>query len=231
MHLLHRFDNGHSVYFTSQAAGDARGLIKTGKIDEELRQRTGRSVRLARLNQVHSGQVCFLGRGKEADLLEEPPTADGLVYCGDSFGLGVLVADCAPVALTSAEGVFAAVHAGWRGVQKGVLAEAVKVMKSAGASNISAYIGPCIRAECYEFKGPELNLMVRELGFSIASHTSWNTSSLDLVEAVRRSLADVGVDKVDASDKCTACSHDYFSFRARQSVERHLMVVVAGGSR
>ncbi|MDA8271677.1 MAG: polyphenol oxidase family protein [Actinomycetota bacterium] len=229
LRLLYRFENGHEVYFTTKVEGDARELISCGAAERELGERVGRAIRLGRLNQIHSGIVHLIGCGERQEADSSLPDGDGLVACSGDFGLGVLVADCAPVALTSAEGIFAAVHAGWQGVSKGVLPEAAAAMRSMGASEISAYVGPCIRSECYEFKGPELWEISRELGGSVVGRTSWDTVSLDLLEAVRRSLAKAGVGNVEASQACTACGDEYYSFRARQSQERHLMVVVPGG--
>lgn len=229
LRLLHRFENGHEVYFTTKVEGDARELISHGAVESELGKRVGRAVRLARVNQIHSGVVHLVGCGERREEGSGVPDGDGLVACSGDFGLGILVADCAPVALTSAEGIFAAVHAGWQGVSKGVLPEAATAMRSMGATEISAYVGPSIRSECYEFKGPELWEISRELGGSVVGRTSWDTVSLDLLEAVGRSLAKAGVGRVEASQSCTACDDEYYSFRALRSSERHLMVVVPGG--
>ena len=47
--------------------------------------------------------------------------ADALVADSGGIAVCVLTADCAPLALASPEGVFAAVHAGWRGLVAGVV--------------------------------------------------------------------------------------------------------------
>ncbi len=229
LRLLHRFGNGDSVYFTTAAAGDARRLVSEGLIEKELISRTGVDVRLMTLNQIHSGVVHFLESGDSLHATPAAADGDGMASRESGIGLGILVADCAPVALTSSEGVFGAVHAGWRGVFTGILTEVVRVMRLAGATNISAYVGPSIKRECYEFKGPELDMLADELGPSVKGCTSWGTPSLNIPEAVRRSLATAGVFDVEASSECTACGDGYFSFRARQSTERHLMIVVKGG--
>ena len=53
------------------------------------------------------------------------PTTPGVALC-------VLTADCAPMALASPEGVFGAVHAGWRGLVAGVVEAAVGRHADAG---------------------------------------------------------------------------------------------------
>ncbi|NNN19641.1 MAG: polyphenol oxidase family protein [Acidimicrobiaceae bacterium] len=230
MRLLYQFENGFDVYFTTKNDGDAKDLKMRPVIEAELTNQTGKLVRLAGVHQIHSGIVhlidCIQSTGLEAELAD----GDGLVSGNKALGLGVLVADCAPVALTSTEGIFAAVHAGWRGISEGVLPEAVRAMRSVGATDIFAYVGPSIRAECYEFKGPELRELSNELGPTVVARTSWNTVSLDLLESVKRSLSKVGITQVDASAECTACGEGYYSFRAKNSAERHLMVIVAGDS-
>lgn len=229
MRLVHQFENGFDVYLTTAEDGDARELISNGSIEKELSTVAGSEIRLVRLNQVHSSRVFQVDDpdevGKGCELLE----GDGLVSKSPGLALGVLVADCAPVALTSPEGVFSAVHAGWQGVSRGILSEAVECMLSAGASTIAAYVGPSIKAECYEFKGAELQILARELGPTIEARTSWNSVSMDLLESVRVSLGMAGVSDVAYSPDCTACGEGYFSFRARKSHERHLMVIVQGG--
>ena len=228
MQLLHRFEDSFNVYFTGIDDGDARDLVMRGVIEKELTAYTGREVRLATLHQVHSGIVHVIGTGGAKWVEVELADGDGLVSSAKDVGLGILVADCAPVALSSPEGIFSAVHAGWQGVLKGVLPEAVRAMRLAGASRISAYVGPSVKSECYEFKGPELREISKELGASVVGRTSWDTVSLNLLESVKQSLIMVGVSQIEASDACTACG-EYFSYRARKSEERHLMVIVPVG--
>lgn len=228
MRLLYQFENSFDVYFTTRDDGDARELVSHGVIERKLSAKSGRAVRLAMVHQVHSGTVHIVDPSgtKGVDIGE--PDGDGMVSSAIDVSLGILVADCAPVALSSPEGVFAAVHAGWQGVLKGVLPEAVRVMRSIGASRISAYVGPSIKSECYEFKGPELQEISQELGPSVVGRTSWDTVSLDLVESIKQSLLNTGVERVEASNACTACG-EYYSYRARKSPERHLMLIVPGG--
>lgn len=231
LRLLYRFENGINVYFTNKDEGDARSLVSKGIAEAELTDKLGRQIRLVTAHQVHSEIVNIVdsrwAMAPDADL----PDGDALVTRDDKLGLGILVADCAPVALVSDEGVFAAVHAGWQGVYKGILPQTVKVMRSLGATEISAYVAPSIKSECYEFRGEELQQMSQILGPSVVGQTSWATVSLDLLESIKQSLKTEAVTRIDASQDCTACGGDYFSYRARQSPERHLMVIVGGGGR
>jgi YfiH family protein len=96
----------------------------------------------------------------EAVAFDAPPSipirADAIVTTAPGLALTVLTADCQPVLMT-APGVVAAVHAGWRGTQAGVLEAAVAAMERAGArrGDIRAVIGPTISQRNYEV-GPDL---------------------------------------------------------------------------
>ncbi len=79
--------------------------------------------------------------------------ADAMVTNRPGVALGIVTADCAPV-LLQGDGVIGAVHAGWRGAVLGVLEATIAAMRAlgarAGAGDIVAAIGPCIRQPSYE---------------------------------------------------------------------------------
>ncbi len=228
MQLLHKFDEGFEVYFTSSDDGDARELVESGDISRVLTDICGRPVELLRLNQIHSdivyesGEVLSLG---QAGI----PEGDAIVSKSPNVSLGVFVADCAPVALVSNEGVFAAAHCGWKGLRAGILENTVNAMVEGGATNISAFVGPCIKSDCYEFDGPNLNEFKALLGQEVVATTAWGTPSLDMVAAIEKTLRSCGVERVSSSADCTGCDAGYFSYRLRRSSQRHLMAVVPAG--
>ena len=78
--------------------------------------------------------------------------------------LAILTADCASVALGSAEGVFGAVHAGWRGLLAGVVEATVAAMRARGAGDVVGALGPCIHPECYEFSDADLDAVAAAYG-------------------------------------------------------------------
>lgn len=228
MQLLHKFDEGFEVYFTSSDDGDARDLAESGDISRILSGICGRPVELLRLNQIHSDIV--YESGEVLPLAQaSPPEGDGIVSKSRNLSLGVFVADCAPVALVSSEGVFAAVHCGWKGLRAGILGNTVKAMVEGGATSISAFVGPCIKYDCYEFDGPELNEFKALLGQEVVATTAWGTPSLDMVAAIVTTLRSCGVERVSSSPDCTGCDAGYFSYRLKGSSERHLMAVVPSG--
>src|SRR5699024_746369 len=76
--------------------------------------------------------------------------ADGVWTRNTSEPCVVLTADCLPVLFARCDGsAVAAVHAGWRGVQQGILVEAVKQLAPNGEA-LAAWIGHAISAAQYQ---------------------------------------------------------------------------------
>ena len=139
--------------------------------------------------------------------------------------LAVLTADCASLALGSVEGVFAAVHAGWRGLMEGVVQRTVGVMRALGATDVFGALGPCIHAECYEFAEPELAAVCAVVGERARGRTSGGRPALDIPAAVSEALDACGVSETAGADACTACQGRYFSHRARRDGGRQALLV------
>jgi len=189
--------------------------------DVEARRRAVIDAPWTWLRQVHGDTVVTVavsgaGAGSKAD-----------ASVTDEVGavLAVLTADCAPVALVSPEGVVAAVHAGWRGLRAGVLQRAAEAARALGASELRAVLGPCIHPECYEFGADDLDVVVAELGDGVRALTADGRPALDVPTAVAAALKQAGVTELDDVGVCTACSDDYFSWRARGELARQAMVV------
>ena len=150
---------------------------------------------------------------------------DALVTDVPGCALAVLAADCAPVVLVADEGVAAAVHVGWRGLVVGVLDAALAALHGAGARTVHAVVGPCIRAECYEFGADDLDLVASRAGPTVRAITAEGRPALDLAAGVASELRRLAVEDVDDVGVCTACSPSHFSFRARGDLGRQAGVV------
>jgi YfiH family protein len=151
--------------------------------------------------------------------------ADALVSGASSTALAVLTADCASIALGSPEGVFGAVHAGWRGLVDGVVERAVSAMRANGATEVVGALGPCIRPECYEFSPPDLDRVAGRLGDRVRAKTAAGRPALDLPAAVAAALAAAGARQQVVAVACTGCGNGYFSHRVRGDTGRQAMVV------
>jgi polyphenol oxidase len=192
------------------------------------------------LDQVHGSSVVTVGTpsrpsgGSESGSSGGPAghgmgsvfagSGDALVSRSSSCALGVLTADCASIALGSPEGVFGAVHAGWRGLVAGVVERAVAVMREMGATDVAAALGPCIHASCYEFSEQDLADVAAVYGDRVRS-TSAGGPALDVPVAVSAALEAGGAREVAGWEACTACEGEFFSHRARADTGRQALVV------
>ncbi len=154
-----------------------------------------------------------------------PPDADAVVTAVIGLPLVVLTADCAPIAIASDTAV-GAVHAGWPGLLAGVVEAAVDRLRSIGDGPVRAVLGPCVHPERYEFGADDLARLVERFGSSVAATTADGAPAFDVPEAVRRALADAGVDDVDDLGICTSASSDHFSHRRDGDPGRQALVVV-----
>lgn len=213
---------GARYRFTTAADGNL-SILQSDQAALAARRRAVVDLPWTWLRQVHGAGVVVAtapgdGAGREGD---------AAVTAVPGAVVAVQVADCAPVALLSPEGVVGAAHAGWRGIEAGVLPAAVKAMRELGASEVRAVVGPCIHAGCYEFGARELDRLADRFGPAVRGTTAAGTPGLDVPAAVRASLAEAGVgaDLVDDVGVCTGCDTRYFSHRARGESGRQALAV------
>jgi copper oxidase (laccase) domain-containing protein len=173
------------------------------------------------LRQVHGAAVVRVTRPGEG----AGQAADGAVSVVAGAPLAILVADCAPVAFFSPDGVIGGAHAGWRGLDAGVIEATVAGMRDLGAGRVLAALGPCIHAECYQFGEVELNDLVDRFGPDVRARDRNGAAAFDLPAAVRIALARADAELVWDAAICTACSADHWSWRARREAQRQAMVV------
>ena len=139
--------------------------------------------------------------------------------------LAIVTADCAPIVLAS-DAAVGVVHAGHRGLANGVLAAAVARVRATGAGRVRAFLGPCIRSECYEFGADDLAPFVARFGAEVEGRTRAGAPALDLAAGVRIALAEAGVDELDDCGVCTADDADCFSYRRDGTTGRQVTVAV-----
>jgi YfiH family protein len=109
------------------------------------------------LSQVHGAQV------EQVSVDTVPGTvADGCLTAQPGVACTIMVADCLPVLLTDTRGsLVAAAHAGWRGLAghggRGILEQVIEsfrvlapVDKASTATEIIAWLGPCIGPRAFE---------------------------------------------------------------------------------
>jgi YfiH family protein len=171
--------------------------------------------------QVHEDTVRVV---TEADAgkglyLKRDYTADALITNFVNIPLVVFSADCGILLLhdpvTRSVG---AVHAGWRGCAKGIVAKTVREMErvyGAKPENILAAVGPCIGKCCFE-TDDDVPQAMRESALGAEAEpyleqrgAKWH---VDLAGLNRQWLIHAGVlpEHVDVSELCTACRTDLF---------------------
>jgi YfiH family protein len=151
--------------------------------------------------------------------------ADSSVTRRTDLALSIQTADCVPIALWSLDGVIAAVHAGWRGLEAGVIETATRSMRTQSSAPLHAYVGPSIGPECYEFGAEDLDRLEARFGSTVRAKTNDGQPALDVRAGVISELLrnDVVIDMND--DVCTACAGGFFSYRARADTARHATVI------
>ena len=168
------------------------------------------------MNQVHGDEVV------EVKSIGDDPTCDALITRAPGIALAVMVADCIPLLLSSST-VVGAVHVGRRGLMNSVAVKAVDVMRTLGADQIHAQLGPSICGRCYEVP-QELADEVVAKHPAASSLTNNLTPALDLPRALIADLVANGV-TYEASTICTLENDEYFSYRRHNITGRNAGVV------
>jgi YfiH family protein len=222
---------GCSVAFSTRLGGVSSGAFSSlnlGLLTEddpanvaENRRRLCAEVgadpdRLAMNRQEHSATVRRARAGRRG----EP--GDGLWSDEPGIPMLKLAADCVPVAVARADRpALALLHAGWRGLLEGVVAEGVAVLGGPTHAAVGPAIGPC----CYEVGKDVAEPFAARFGAEVV-----RDGTVDLWSATERALRDAGVTDVERFDVCTSCHPElFFSHRrdggvtGRQGVIGHVV--------
>lgn len=190
------------------------------KVTENLRRAlavigvTKEEVVMASL--IHGNKVALVGVDHQGKILED---TDGLITAEPGLVLFMKFADCLPVLLTDLSlPAVAIIHVGWRGLAVGVLEAALEVFEGNLGSQISflrVALGPGIRGCCYKVGEEVIEALKPRLGENLPLQRLNNSWYLDLPEAVRLHLSNLGVSSVISAEVCTACNlEDWYSYRA-----------------
>ena len=215
-----RFGGASSSPYDSLNLGDHVG----DQIDNvrENRRRVASAAgvdetRLVTVRQVHGTDVL------DASAVTPSSAADALVSDGDNLALAILVADCVPLLFVDASSHrFALVHAGWRGLQRGVLAETLRHFDDAAALHV--FLGPSISREGYQV-GPEVAEHFRNVPGALVTDGG-DRSRLDLRHVATYQLAHSGVrdEFIVRSQQVTDGGEIFFSDRAARPCGRFALV-------
>lgn len=162
------------------------------------------------LNQVHGIAAV------DAEISQKTITADAAFSRRAGVVCAVMTADCLPVLFCDRAGtVVAAAHAGWRGLQAGVLESCIDRMAVA-APDILAWLGPAIGPQAFEV-GDEVREAFIQSGVTAEScfvrHGSGKWLA-DIYRLARQRLTAKGLTAIYGGNFCTMTdARRFFSYR------------------
>ena len=215
--------DGARVVFTTRRGGFSSGpyeSLNLGRLTADrpedvrrnraaLKEQLG--VQPAYIRQVHGTAVRRVVQPPvEPTDAVELPECDGQATAMRGVAPMVMTADCLPVAVAGA-GAVAMLHAGWRGLAGGILAEGVAALRELGAEgSLAAAIGPGAGPCCYEV-GEEVHAAFTDQDLDIR-----RGRNLDLKAIAREQLRRAGVEVVHDVGLCTICGDPTLLFSHRR---------------
>jgi len=176
-----------------------------------------------KIKQIHSDIVLPVmaeNQNKEADAL----WTDQLNQV-----CAVITADCLPVLLTNRQGTHvAAIHAGWRGLAKGIIPKTVQKL-NLPSDEIIAWLGPAISQPYYEVGEEVRNEFLSSdpdtaCAFMPSVNQRW---LLDLYMIARLQLEKKGVSAIYGGEYCTFSQPEkFFSYRRDGGIQGHMATVI-----
>ncbi|MGZ4179783.1 MAG: polyphenol oxidase family protein [Solirubrobacteraceae bacterium] len=215
--------DGARVVFTTRRGGFSSGpyeSLNLGRLtadrpDDVKRNRAALKeqlgVQLAYIRQVHGTAVRrVVAPPDEPTDAVELPECDGQVTALRGVAPMVMTADCLPVAVASPRAV-GMLHAGWRGLAGGIIAEGVDAVRELGGDGpFKAAIGPGAGGCCYEV-GEDVHAAFADQGLNMR-----HGRNLDLKAIAREQLRRVGVEVVHDMGLCTICGDPTLLFSHRR---------------
>jgi polyphenol oxidase len=214
---------GARVLFSTRRGGVSAGpfaSLNLGRLtaDEGAnidanRERLAAAVGLSRERFLYGRQV----HSATVRRATEPPGAarpaaeeDGQATRLPDAAALVFVADCFPVMLAGGHAV-AALHAGWRGLAGGIVAEGVAALRELGEDGpLTAAIGAGARGCCYAV-GEDVHAAFADVPSARARERN-----LDLPAIARHKLTDAGVHAIHDTGLCTICAGEELFFSHRR---------------
>lgn len=142
----------------------------------------------------------------------------------------ILTADCLPILLTNYAGTtVCAIHAGWRGLANGIIANTLAQIKSP-AKDIIAWIGAGICKHHYLINEEHKNHLQESIDnttdcFSLVKADMW---SADLYQMAALQLNALGVQSITHSKLCTYENESFYSYRFDKTSKRQASLIWIG---
>jgi len=193
--------------------GDDVDLVKKNRqLIKELLDLPGEPVWL---EQIHSNRAVSAVKTESLQQADASYTAEAGVVCA------VMTADCLPLLVCAADGSqVAAIHAGWRGLLAGVVANTLSAMQD---NELLVWLGPAIGPDCFEV-GVEVRdaFVQKSAAFMTAFKQQSNGKWLaDIYQLARIDLATLGIDKIYGGGFCTVTEQErFYSYRRDKQTGR-----------
>ncbi len=163
------------------------------------------------LEQVHGTDVARLTRQTPHQNIR----ADAAYTDEPGVVCAAMSADCLPVLFCSREGdEVAAAHAGWRGLNAGVLENTISAFR-AKPEHLMAWFGPAIGPQQFEVGGEVKEAFMACDPLAASAFTPFGEKYLaDIYQLARLRLQAAGVSLIFGGDRCTVGeSSHFFSYR------------------
>ncbi len=218
--VAHFFGTRHGPHYGGGPG--AQGVVKAAAPEYPL---------VVSVRQVHGAETLVIDRPLRVGE-RFPDGRDAIITDQAGLLLTIRTADCVPVLLADdARGLVGAVHAGWRGAVRGVVAAAIRGMAErfgADPALLHLVMGPSVGPCCYEVDAPVIEQLPTDLPEAGAAlvPTGSRTGRLDLKALIRAQALSLGLagDRIHRVDLCTMCREDVFYSYRREGAVHGTMV-------
>jgi hypothetical protein len=224
------FDNHPEVFtaFSTRADGSMHALHSADNRNRFLNS-LGIADKSVGLILVHGSKVSKVSK---EDLGKIIPETDALITSESNIFLNITVSDCLPVFFYDpVKKLVALAHAGWRGLENGILKNTVTKMveeRNTNPQDLLVAIGPAICKEHYQIQE---DLVEKFKEYPDAIIRKDNDIFLDLSLIAKMQLLTLGIaeNNIEISSECTFVLPDkYFSYRRDKPKTVEPMIAVIG---
>jgi YfiH family protein len=205
----------------------AQGCLKQPEHRLQLQQHFNLTQPIEWLQQDHGNTVITLEQATDRQ-------CDGAFTQERNRVCAVLTADCLPLLLCNQSGTMvSAVHCGWRGIQRGIIENAVQKMQQFSKEPLLAWMGPAIGPDVYEVGAEVCDAFVQQsLQYERAFRwTKENKYLANLYLLAQIRLRELGVFEITGGEYCTYTqSTDFFSHRRSGEPGRMASVIWIGAN-
>ena len=166
---------------------------------------------VVRMNQTHSNKSIFIDQ-----FFNEYENCDGLFTSNKDLTLEVSTADCLPIFFVD-KFFFGVVHAGWKGLAEGIIANSIELLIKNGfiLENTHILIGHSIRKDSFEVKEDVASLFDKKFLISKDKKTFLSLQDIAINQLNSFNIYDI----VDV-EECTYSTPHYYSYRRDKTEKR-----------